>query len=358
MFGRRAVLLAVSLIAGWLTAAALMAAEPAASGLPSDFYWTSSPPLLTAREQDGWPWHAIKDPSVVSHEGEQHLFATVRGSNRSHAILYTHFKDWDNAEQAPRRILPLHAGYFCAPQVFFFEPQKKWYFICQASQESWGQPAYRAAYSTTDDITVPESWSPLQPLFEPESAETKIGLDFWVICDDTRAHLFSTTNNGEMWRRETALKDFPTGWSAPTLALKDDIFEASHTYKLKGRDEYLTIIEAQFGHGWRYYKAYTADRLDGEWKPLAATKDHAFASMRNVTQPDGHWTDNISHGELLRDSADQTLTIDAEHFPAMVYQGVLEKDQKGKKYGEIPWRLGLLYPAWGKGGTAEPEARR
>ena len=47
------------------------------------------------------------------------------------------------------------------------------------------------------------------------------------------------------------------------------------------------VVEAQNGHGWRYYKAYLADRLDGQWIPLAAEKDVAFASMLNVEQPGG-----------------------------------------------------------------------
>jgi hypothetical protein len=54
--------------------------------------------------------------------------------------------------------------------------------------------------------------------------------------------------------------------------LRDDIFGASHTYRLRGIDRYLTVVEAQAG-GRRYYKAYLADRLDGAWTPLAATSD-------------------------------------------------------------------------------------
>ena len=103
-----------------------------------------------------------------------------------------------------------------------------------------------------------------------------------------------------MWRSETSLAEFPKRWSNPVLAIKGDVFEASHTYRLKGRDQYLTLIEAQGGHGWRYYKAYLAGGLEGPWQPLAATKDQAFASMRNVEHPAERWTDSISHGELLR----------------------------------------------------------
>jgi hypothetical protein len=325
-----------------VVADSVVAADPA---IDARFRWTSSAPLLSARDVDGWPWHAVKDPSSVAHNGRLHLFATVRGSDRSHAIVYCSFTDWSEADAAPRRILPMHPGYFCAPQVFYFTPHQKWYLICQAANEAWGEPVYRAAYSTTDDIANPDSWSPLQPLFEPNPPDSRIGLDFWVICDDAKAHLFSTTNDGRMWRRETLRGDFPLGWSPPVLALQDDVFEASHTYRLRGRQDFLTIIEAQNGPGWRYYKAYVADALDGEWRPLAATKELTFASLLNVEHPAGRWTDSISHGELIREGADESMEIDPAYIRGFVFQGVLDPDRRGKKYGEIPWKLGVLTPA-------------
>ena len=137
---------------------------------------------------------------------------------------------------------------------------------------------------------------------------------------------------------------FPKGWSTPAVVLTGDIFEASHTYRLKGLNKYLTLVEAQNGHGWRYYKAYTADRLDGQWQPLAAEKDKAFASMQNVTPKGERWTDVISHGELLRTGRDEKLEVDPANL-RFLFQGVLEKDHQGKPYGEIPWKLGLLEPA-------------
>ncbi len=147
-----------------------------------------------------------------------------------------------------------------------------------------------------------------------------------------------------MWRAQTPLQDFPHGWCRPEVALEADVYEASHTYKLAGLDKYVTVIEAQGGHGWRYFKAYLADALDGEWTPLAATKDETFASMANTTHPDERWTDCISHGEILRAGADQRLEIDTTDLK-FVFQGVLDSERNGVGYGEIPWRLGLLESA-------------
>jgi hypothetical protein len=105
----------------------------------------------------------------------------------------------------------------------------------------------------------------------------------------------------------------------------------------------LTIVEAR-GDGRRYYKAYLADRLDGEWKPLAATRERPFASSANVRDSGEHWTDSISHGELIRIGVDERLEVDPANL-RFVFQGVLDKDMRGKRYGEIPWRLGILEPA-------------
>jgi hypothetical protein len=101
------------------------------------------------------------------------------------------------------------------------------------------------------------------------------------------------------------------------------------------------MIEAQHGHGWRYFKAYRAEQLSGPWQAVADTKEHAFASMKNVTHAAARWTDSVSHGEILRAGYDEQMVIDLANMQ-IVIQGVLEKDRQGKPYGAIPWRLGLL----------------
>jgi hypothetical protein len=169
------------------------------------------------------------------------------------------------------------------------------------------------------------------------------GLDYWIICDDQRAYLFLTSLNGKMWRLWTKLGDFPQGFAHCELALEAKIFEASHTYRLKGRDLYLTIVEED---GRRFYKAYLADRLDGAWQPVADTAERPFAGWRNIRPAAGvePWTDNVSHGELVRDGIDQTLTIDPGNL-RFIFQGMLDRDKKDKRYGQFPWRIGMLTPA-------------
>lgn len=348
---------ALVLLTGCLMAAADEGApDTPATGWPATgtFEWRASRPLVAPAQTPGEHRFSVKDPSIVFHDGRWHVFVTVRGRDRSHSVEYLSFTSWDQADSAPRHVLTASAGYFCAPQVFYFTPHRQWYLICQASDESW-TPKYQAAYATTADIAAPDSWSPLKPL-GAQPADGKVGLDFWIICDEQKAHLFFTTLDGRLWREETTLAAFPGGWSKPVLAIRGDIFEAGHTYRLKGLDKYLTLVEAQGGHGWRYYKAYLADRLDGPWSPLAATKDKAFASMANVQHPTPRWTDSISHGELIRAGFDERLDVDPENLQ-FVFQGVLDKDRAGKPYGQIPWRLGILEPPTQARGQPSGEGR-
>lgn len=180
-------------------------------------------------------------------------------------------------------------------------------------------------------------------LFDKEPQGVKSWIDFWIICDDRRAYLFYTGMDGTMWRAETKLEDFPSGWGKPVIALEGDIFEASHTYRLKGLQKFLTVVEAIGEQGRRYYKAYLADRLDGPWQPIAGTSFRPFASPANVRFAGARWSDAFSHGELIRDGYDETLTVDPAALE-FLYQGVADTDREGKPYGEIPWRLGLLTP--------------
>jgi hypothetical protein len=314
--------------------------------LAGQFRWTVGEPLVAPASRPADPCHAIKDPTGVFHGGRWHLFCTIRSQKRTHAIEYLSFADWKDADEAPRHVLTnIWDGYFCAPQVFWFAPHKKWYMLYQAADKS-REPAYGPAFSTTADIADPASWSKPNWLDIRKPEDAKAWLDFWIICDETHAYLFFTSLDGKMWRMATKLADFPSGWDQAAVALQGDIFEASHTYRLKGLGKYLTLIEAEdkTGPGRRYYKAYLAERLDGEWKPLAATKEKPFAGPANTRQPAGHWTDSFSHVELLRSGIDQRLEVDPSHL-RVLFQGVTDQAKAGKTYGEIPWRLGILEPA-------------
>lgn len=304
--------------------------------------WEYGAPLIAPATRDSNPSRAQKDPTVVFHEGQWHVFMTVKLPGKS-AIEHCSFKQWEDANASPRTILKVsNSDYYCAPQIFYFTPHKKWYLVYQmgvlGANKMW------VAYSSTGDITNPNSWTQAQPMLDGgrEDPRKVGGLDYWIICDEQRAYLFLTSLDGKMWRLWTRLADFPRGFDHCELALEARIFEASHTYKLKGLNQYLTVIEED---GRRYYKAYLSDRLDGKWIPVADTAERPFAGWKNVRPAAGvePWTDNISHGELIRDGCDETLTVDPSHL-RFVFQGMWDKDKSGKGYGQFQWRIGMLTP--------------
>jgi len=316
--------------------------------------WRCSEPLLEVNSDHlppspDNPWHAVKDPSVVRHEDRWHVFCTLRKLNGGNGkppgytrIGHVSFADWKDANDAQWQLLNLSMGYHGAPQVFYFTPHRKWYLIYQLEDSERGIP-FGPCYSTTDDINTPSSWSLPTPMYAQKPGMLKGWLDFWVICDDKRAHLFFTSLDGRMWRAETRLQAFPFGFGAPKLALRDDFFEASHTYRLQGLEKYLTLVEAQGRsgeRGKRYYKAYLADSLDGEWTALASSADKPFAGGANVKSVGSRWTDSFSHGELIRRGIDERLEVDPDEL-RFLFQGLADEDW-GSQYGRLGWRLGLL----------------
>lgn len=101
-----------------------------------EFSWKSSTPLVAAAKRPEYPCDAIKDPTVVFHDGKWHLFCAIRNEKRTHQIEYLNFTNWKDADKAPRHILKLHEGYFCAPQVFYFTPLKKWCLLYQGATDA------------------------------------------------------------------------------------------------------------------------------------------------------------------------------------------------------------------------------
>ena len=323
--------------------------------LAGRFNWMVGPPLIMPANRPEDPCYAIKDPSIVRFNERWHLFCTIRSQKRSHQIEYLSFADFKGANKAQRHVLRLTDGYFAAPQIFHFSPHAKWYLIFQVIDNA-RKPALQPAYSTTREISDPTSWTSAALLFseQPENIN-KMWIDFWVICDATRAHLFFTSLDGQMWRAETKLSDFPAGWNRPRVVLRGNFFEASHTYHLRGWNKCLTVIEAKAGGllskllsamgilpgEQRYYQGYLADQLDGSWVPLAVTEARPFVGPPNAQDGGANWTDTFSHGELLRDGFDETLTVDPARL-RFLFQGASGEDRAGKPYSDIPWRLGLL----------------
>lgn len=302
--------------------------------VPAHFSWTSSDPLINPPNGSV----SIKDPSVLFFNGKWHVYATEYDT--SYNMVYLNFTDWAQADSAPKTLLstnPNLAGYKCAPQLFYFAPQNLWYLVYQT------QPP---AYSTSTDPTDVMSWSAMtqfMPMPAIITGSNTGGIDYWVICDDTNCYLFFSADNGSLYRAQTSKADFPSGFGNTVIVMsqaQNSLFEASNVYKIKGMTKYLLLVEA-IGNG-RFFRSWTSDRLDGDansWTPLADTPANAFASTTNVTG--ASWsTDGISHGEMLRDNPDETMTIDACKMQYL-YQG---RTKAGSSYNLNEYSLGLLTP--------------
>ena len=328
-------------------ATVVAASDPAVVSPKSPFSeplrWKSTGPLIKAVSDDKHQLVSIKDPTVVQYDGKWHIYATVANKSGGWNMVYLNFADWSEAGTAKQVYLdtanPGLSGYHCAPQVFYFRPQKKWYLIYQS------QPA---TYSTADDISKPETWSKPRHFYSSEPAGApKLWIDYWVICDDKNAYLFSTGDDGRFYRCQTKLQDFPNGFSAPVVVLETpnrfDLFEASCVYRLKGTGQYLAFIECIGKNGNRYFRSFLADRLDGKWTPLAATESNPFAGLNNMSYETGvtPWTRDISHGELLRDGYDETLTVDPQNM-RLLYQGLPQATPTSTQYSQLPYQLALL----------------
>lgn len=348
--------LRVGVAAAALVAAAL--ASPAGAATSSDspsasspassatsFHWTSSGPLISPKPDATHASLAVKDPSVVYVNGKYHVFMTTADGN-GWGLAYTSFTDWSQAADAPITYLDrsgIGPGYRAAPEVFWFEPQKRWYLVFQDGQGG--------AYSTTTNIDDPLSWSPVGHFYAggmPDIIKQNIGNGYWVdffnTCDEKNCYLFSSDDNGHLYRSETTVEDFPNGYHNTTIALQDPnrfkLFEASNIYKIQRSGEYLLIVEAIGDDGRRMFRSWTSSSLTGQWKPLADTADNPFARSNNVTFDGTPWTQDISHGEVVRHHVNQEMIIDPCEPLQYLYQGL--DPAANNPYGALPYRLGLL----------------
>lgn len=318
-----------------------LSARPAAA-LPARFSWSSSGALISPKPDATHNIAGIKDPSVVYYNGKYHVFASVASSS-GYNLVYLSFSNWSQAGSATHHYLDrtaIGSGYRAAPQVFFYAPQKLWYLVYQTGN---------ASYSTNTDISNPNGWSAPRDFYSsmPDIIRQNIGsgywVDMWVICDSANCYLFSSDDNGHLYRSQTTVGQFPNGFTNTVIAAQDSdrhaLFEASNVYKVQGSNQYLLLVEAIGSDGRRYFRSWTSGSLAGSWTPLAASESNPFARAGNVTFPTGAWTRDISHGEMIRAGYDQTLTIPACRLQYL-YQGV--DPGAGGDYNLLPWRLGLL----------------
>jgi hypothetical protein len=271
--------------------------------------WVGGSVILSAGEKGTFDDVAVKDPTIVHYQGKWHLFYTVSGKEPG-GIGYVSAERLDLLKTAPRYKLNQFQGHTSdskggAPQVFYFERHKLWYLIYQTKDFN-RQPVY----STTPTIDNPESWSKTRNLIVREEPDVK-WIDFWIIA-------FSP--------------------------MPEPLTEAVHIYKVSGKREYHMFYETRpGGQKMRRYGLATASNLLGPWSRVA--DDYAIGGKLVFSNPVDRWTDEVSHGEMIRTGYNQKLEYDPADMRFLI-QGLRSKEHVGE-YRRLGWRLGIIRPVYG-----------
>ena len=267
---------------------------------------------------------AVKDPSIVYSGGLYHLFYTgTEGSNWR--MGYASASTINGLSSATHNYISTFnvGSYFCAPQVFWFASKGTWYLIFQSG--------LGATFSTNTNISNPSGWSAGGAMGFTD------GIDFWCISDGSNVYCFYSAQDGSytIKRRSTTVANFPYGWSSATT-VATSTFEAPNVYKNLGDGWYYMIVEDIS----RHQELWRASSLGGTWTKVSEEWAHA----NDLIYDADHWTDQVSHCEIIRSGTNELLEVNDLNNCVMLFQGVPTGDYG--TYINIPYDLGTATNAY------------